>query len=138
MSEYVPVELRRLVRERANFRCEYCLIHEEDAFLPHEPDHIIATKHRGSTIADNLAWTCFTCNRNKGSDLASVDDSTGEIVRLFNPRTDVWSEHFELQHHGAILAKTSIARVTVSLLKLNRSENLAIRMLLARLNRKPR
>lgn len=72
MSEYVPAELRRLIRERAGHRCEYCLLHEEDAFLPHEPDHIIAVKHRGETTEGNLAWTCFVCNRGKGSDLASV------------------------------------------------------------------
>ena len=37
--------LRRLVRERADLRCEYCLLAEDDAYLPHEPDHVIATKH---------------------------------------------------------------------------------------------
>ncbi|MFM9062903.1 MAG: HNH endonuclease [Pirellula sp.] len=77
MSEYVPVEMRRAVRERASMRCEYCLIHEKDAFFPHEPDHIIAVKHRGLTDIRNLAWTCFLCNRAKGSDIASVDDSSG-------------------------------------------------------------
>jgi 5-methylcytosine-specific restriction endonuclease McrA len=63
MSEYVPAELRRLIRERAGHRCEYCLLHEDDAFLPHEPDHIISVKHRGETNEGNLAWTCFVCNR---------------------------------------------------------------------------
>jgi hypothetical protein len=29
MSEYVPAELRRLIRERAGHRCEYCLLHED-------------------------------------------------------------------------------------------------------------
>jgi hypothetical protein len=88
----VPAELRRLIRERAGHRCEYCLLHEDDAFLPHEPDHIIAVKHRGETTEGNLAWTCFVCNRGKGSDLASVDETTGEIVRLFQPRTDLWDD----------------------------------------------
>ena len=55
MSEYVTAELRRLVREGAIQRCEYCLLHEDDAFLPHEPDHIIAVKHRGGTTERNLA-----------------------------------------------------------------------------------
>ncbi len=82
----MPAELRRLIRERAGHRCEYCLLHEEDAFLPYEPDHIIAVKHRGQTTEGNLAWTYFVCNRGKGSDFASVDETTGEIVRLFHPR----------------------------------------------------
>jgi 5-methylcytosine-specific restriction endonuclease McrA len=138
VSEYVPAELRRLIRDRAGHRCEYCLIHQDDAFLPHEPDHIIAVKHRGETIEGNLAWTCYVCNRAKGSDLASIDQTTGEIVRLFNPRTDSWGDHLELIKDGSIEAKTAIGRVTVALLSLNRPELLAIRELLAKSSRKPR
>jgi hypothetical protein len=138
VSEYVPAELRRLVRERAGHRCEYCLIHENDAFLPHEPDHIIAVKHRGDTTEGNLAWTCFVCNRAKGSDLASVDEATGEIVRLYHPRLDSWDIHMEMLTDGSVVARTAIGRVTVSLLNLNRPELLAIRKLLANLTRKPR
>ena len=104
----MPAELRWLLRERAGHGCEYCLLHEDDAFLPHEPDHIIAVKHRGETNEGNLAWTCFVCNRGKGSDLASVDETTGEIVRLFHPRTDSWDEHLELMKDGSLLAKTAI------------------------------
>lgn len=138
MSEYVPAELRRLIRERAGHRCEYCLLPEDDAFLPHEPDHIIALKHRGETTEGNLAWTCFVCNRGKGSDLASVDETSGEVVRLFHPRTDRWDDHLTLTKDGYLLARTAIGRVTISLLKLNRPELLAIRTLLAKSSRKPR
>jgi hypothetical protein len=138
MSEYVPAELRRQVRERSGYRCEYCLIHEDDAFLPHEPDHIIAVKHLGATTEGNLAWTCFVCNRGKGSDIASVDGATGDIVRLYHPRTDKWEDHMELSIDGSVVARTAIGRVTVSLLKLNRPELLAIRKLLAISARKPR
>ena len=86
MSQYIPAELRRQVQARAGQRCEYCLLHDDDAFLPHEPDHIIAVKHHGKTNEANLAWTCFVCNRAKGSDLASIDDVSGDIIRLLNPR----------------------------------------------------
>ena len=138
MSEYVPAALRRLVRSRAEHRCEYCLIHEDDALLPHEPDHIIATKHRGETTEMNLAWTCFVCNRAKGSDLSSIDIETKQLVRLFNPRIDHWNDHFTLQSDGRIEPLTEIARVTEFLLHLNRSELLEIRRLLARTSRKPK
>jgi hypothetical protein len=47
--------LRKEVRERAEGCCEYCLLPEEQAFFPHEPDHIIATKHGGQSTIDNLA-----------------------------------------------------------------------------------
>jgi HNH endonuclease len=137
MSEYVPAELRRLIRERAGHRCEYCLLHEDDAFLQHEPDHIIAVKHRGETNEANLAWTFLVCNRGKGSDLASVDETTGEIVRL-QPRTDSRDDHLELMKDGSLSARTAIGRVTITLIKLNRPELLAIRSLLAKSIRKPR
>ena len=69
----VPERLRRQVQERAQRRCEYCLIHEADMYYPYEADYVIAEKHGGPTSLENLAWACFYCNRFKGSDLASVD-----------------------------------------------------------------
>ena len=86
---YIPTALRRKVRKRADNRCEYCLLAEGDAFFAHEVDHIIAEKHGGRTIADNLALACFDCNRFKGSDIASIDATSGEIIPLFNPRLQV-------------------------------------------------
>src|SRR6202034_3365463 len=74
--------LRNQVRDRARNLCEYCLLPE--ALLPaHEPDHIIAPQHRGLTTIENLALACFDCNRRKGSNTASVDPDTGEVVQLF-------------------------------------------------------
>ena len=82
----IPERIRRQVQERAQGRCEYCLIHEADMYYPHEADHVIAEKHGGPTSLDNLAWSCFYCNRFKGSDLASVDPTSQKIVILFHPR----------------------------------------------------
>jgi hypothetical protein len=118
VSGYVPVALRALVRQRAAGRCEYCLFQEADALLPHEPDHVIAIKHGGRTEEGNLAWTCFACNRAKGSDLSSIDNETGRLVRLFHTRRDRWARHFRLEY-GVIVPKTAVGRVTVSLLQLN-------------------
>src|SRR5947209_18462187 len=92
----VPERLRRQVQERAQGRCEYCLIHEADMYFPHEPDHIIAEKHGGPTALENLAWSCFTCNRFKGSDLASIDPISRRVVTLFHPRRQRWQRHFRL------------------------------------------
>jgi hypothetical protein len=86
MSKAVPASLRALARDRAGGCCEYCLLHEDDAWISHEPDHIIATKHRGRTEESNLAWTCLACNRHKGTDVASIDEATGRVVRLFHSR----------------------------------------------------
>jgi hypothetical protein len=67
---------------------------EEDAFFPYEPDHIIAVKHGGMSTLENLAWACFDCNRFKGSDIASLDTVSGDLIPLFNPRIHSWQEHF--------------------------------------------
>lgn len=127
----VGTALRAEVRSRAKQRCEYCLIPEGFTLLSHEIDHIMAAKHGGASTADNLALSCTLCNKHKGTDLASIDPETGELERLFNPRGDQWHEHFELRS-GQILARTSIGRVTVRLLQLNRLERIAERVLMLR------
>jgi hypothetical protein len=123
----VSAALRREVRERAGERCEYCLLAESQSFFPHEPDHLIAKKHGGGTLFANLALACFDCNRFKGSDIASIDLVTGEIVPLFNPRTQRWSEHFRLYEDGRIAPITAIGRVTETLLRFNLPERLLVR-----------
>lgn len=107
----VSAALRREVRERAREHCEYCLLAESQAFFPHEPDHLIALKHGGETSSANLVLACFDCNHFKGSDIASLDPQTGELVALFNPRTQKWSEHFQL-NGCRIVGLTATGRAT--------------------------
>lgn len=108
---------------RADYLCEYCLIHEDDTFFGCEVDHIISEKHGGLTREDNHAYACLVCNRKKGSDVGSIVPETGELVRLFNPRTDRWGDHFGLSPLGllgiTILASTPIGKVTSQLLGMN-------------------
>jgi len=137
MSEQVPAVLRSFVRRRANRRCEYCLLHDTDASVPHEPDHIIARKHRGPTAAKDLAWACAACNGQKGTDIASIDAETEELVRLFHARREDWPLHFRLEG-AAIMPLTAIGRVTEFLLQLNRFDRLANRRWLLRAGRYPR
>ncbi|MEL7051652.1 MAG: HNH endonuclease signature motif containing protein [Cyanobacteria bacterium J06634_6] len=108
----IPREMRRQVAKRADYLCEYCLISEEDTFLGCHVDHIISVKHGGSMTFDNLAYACVVCNRQKGSDLGSIDWKTKNLVRFFNPRLDQWSKHFYLQE-ARLISRTSIGEVTV-------------------------
>jgi hypothetical protein len=126
---YVSATLRRQVYERAEDACEYCLMPEIVALVSHEIDHVIAEKHGGQTDEGNLALACTICNKYKGSDLASIDPEDGEIVRLYQPRQDCWSEHFQLRE-GEIIPLTAIGRVTVRLLQFNRRERVVERTLL--------
>ena len=95
-STYITAELRRQVVARADHLCEYCLLHEDDTFFGCEVDHVISEKHGGPTREDNLAYACMTCNRNKGSDIASLVPGTDTLVRFFHPRRDHWRDHFRL------------------------------------------
>ena len=123
---YIPAALRRQVEERANNRCEYCLVPNSVSFFPHEIDHVIPEKHGGKTDADNLALTCWRCNRHKGTDLGSYDPETGEFSFLFNPRKQKWSEHF-VDENTTIHGLTPEGRTTVKLLQLNNDERLGER-----------
>lgn len=135
-KQRIPETHRRQVRDRARGHCEYCLLHDEDAYFPHEADHIIAEKHGGPTVAENLAWACLTCNRNKGTDLASLDPINGRLVPLFNPRRQKWTRHFRVD--GArIEPLTAVGRVTVFLLRLNDPERVTERRMLMAAGRYP-
>lgn len=118
MSTFFSKSLRKQVAKRANYRCEYCLVSEQDTYFGFEIDHVISKKHGGTDSADNLAYTCFLCNRHKGSDIGSLNNETGELVRFYNPRTDRWTEHFALQN-AQIVPLTDIGLVTLRVLQLN-------------------
>jgi hypothetical protein len=121
--------LRDQVRQRAGDRCEYCRLPQECTTLPHEADHIRSQKHRGPTTLDNLCWACARCNDFKGSDASSYDPLTGELVPLFNPRTDVWRDHFEWRG-ATLVGKTKSGRASIELLQINRQERVEHRRLL--------
>ncbi|MGL6345005.1 MAG: HNH endonuclease [Waterburya sp.] len=125
-STYISAALRRLVEERAEYRCEYCLLSVNLSFFAHEIDHVIPEKHDGKTDADNLAYTCWRCNRHKGTDLGSFDPETGNFSFLFNPRKHNWSEHFQLDKFQ-IIGLTPEGRTTVKLLQFNTAERLVER-----------
>lgn len=126
MSQRIPKALKQLIRERAIQHCEYCGVHEDDCVLLHRLDHIVARKHGGETVLENMAWSCFWCNSHKGTDLTSIDPDNGRIVRLFHPRRDDWDEHFQVRA-GRIFPLTAIGRVTVRLLQFNCPETVMSR-----------
>lgn len=93
---------------------------------PFQIDHIIARQHCGSSDLDNLALCCIHCNRFKGPNIAGIDSNTGEIVRLFHPRRDIWAEHFQWSG-GELQPRTASAGVTVQLLLMNDPEVVNLR-----------
>ena len=131
MTTRPSAELRRRVVARADECCEYCLMPQELTASLHQVDHVIAEKHQGETTLENLALSCALCNRRKGSDIGSLDPSTGRYVGLFNPRAQGWDDHFEVDA-SRIVGLTSVGRTTVEFLRLNAVERLAERTELIR------
>jgi hypothetical protein len=123
MTTRLSAELRRQVIARANNCCEYCLLPQELAASTHQVDHVIAEKHGGQTVLENLALSCTLCNRRKASDISSLDPLTGALVPLFNPRMQSWSAYFRLDgvHIEGVTAE---GRTTVAFLQLNVMERL--------------
>jgi hypothetical protein len=122
----IPGWLREDVRNRANSCCEYCRIPEEEflAATVFQAEHIIAQVQfkKGDPRCDspdNLALACPRCNQHKYKKTSGTDPATGEIVSLFNPRTQSWSTHFLAQPSGHISGLTSEGRATVKVLKFN-------------------
>ena len=136
MSSYVSEDLRRLVAIRADFLCEYCLIHEDDTFYGCQVDHIISVKHGVPTEPGNLAYACTFCNRQKGSNIGSILSQTGEFVRFFNPRVDRWAAHFRLDG-STIEPLTGIGEVTARILGFNTIERLLERETLVMMHSYP-
>lgn len=75
----------------------------------------------------------FVCNNKKGPNLSGIDPDTGELTRLFNPRTDTWNAHFWLESDGLIVGLTPIGRTIAYVLGVNVAVRVQIRRVIAQL-----
>jgi len=110
---YVPKALRERVHAQARRRCGYCLTAEAIVGVPMEIEHIIPESLGGATEDDNLWLACSLCNDHKNDRIAALDSLHGDIVRLFDPRHQLWSDHFAWTTAGdQIIGITPIGRAT--------------------------
>ncbi|MBW7959698.1 MAG: HNH endonuclease [Anaerolineae bacterium] len=122
----IPAALRRLVIKRANNHCEYCGLDQISQVATFHIDHVIPTASGGETSPDNLALACVSCSLRKGARLSATDPQTGAEVPLYNPRQEVWRDHF--QWDGVrLVGTTPTGRATVFALAMNRPTVLLIR-----------
>jgi hypothetical protein len=113
--------LRRIVAERSRYRCGYCLTAEEVVGTLFTVDHIVPESVGGTTTAENLCLSCWSCNLIKSDRIAAIDPLTGETSRIFHPNTQRWTEHFTWEADGLlIVGLTATGRATVNALRLNR------------------
>lgn len=118
---------RKMVRERAGNRCEYCLLHQDFSPLATlQIEHIVPRKHGGTDDPQNLALACIDCNLAKSSNIAGIDPDTSQMTALFRPRDASWDDHFEIRGRY-IVGKTAVGRTTVAVLNMNSEEQIALR-----------
>lgn len=119
--DYIPKALRERVASRSGHRCGYCRTATFLVGTTFEVDHIVPESFGGRSDEDNLCLACPTCNGHKSNRITAVDPSTHEVVPLFDPRHQVWTEHFAWNEEGdRILGSTPTGRATVEALQLNR------------------
>ena len=112
--------LRKQIRAEAGNRCGYCLSLQKYVLGKLEIDHIIPQAKGGTDDPDNLWLACRLCNGYKGIQTTAFDPKTAKTTRLFNPRQQKWSQHFQWNSNGTqIEGKTAIGRATVNALQLN-------------------
>ena len=123
----IDTATKRLVRQRASQRCEYCGLHQDHSPLATlQIEHINPKKHGGTDDDENLALACIDCNLAKSSNIAGRDPVTSQLTLLFHPRQDRWVDHFEWD--GVyVVGLTAIGRTTVYVLNMNSEFQLELR-----------
>jgi HNH endonuclease len=128
---YIPVAIQRAILELSKNYCEYCVLPSNFSTDFFHFEHIIPVVLNGKTELENLARSCGICNNNKRDKIEHIDPLTQQIVRLYNPRQDIWSDHFQWSDDDLyIIGLTPIGRATIALLKLNRINATNLRKLL--------
>jgi len=130
--------MKDAVRLRANHLCEYCHASEQWQYVQFTVDHIVPLTKGGIDKLENLALACFHCNRQKSNKISGTDPQTGKNTPLFNPRCDVWKDHFTWSSDSLqMIGLTAIGRATINALNCNRERLLLIRASDRSVNRHP-
>lgn len=128
----VPPDQKLLVKERANFCCEYCLSQEDFSPDTFSIEHITPRSKGGTNDLENLANSCQQCNSHKFTSTEVIDPLTGELVPLYNPRQNKWHHHFAWAEETThVVGLTPIGRATVAKLRLNRTGVVNLRRVLS-------
>jgi hypothetical protein len=116
----ISAVVRARVRAEARNRCGYCQSSQRYVLGVLEIDHIIPKACGGTDEEANLWLACRMCNSFKGSQRTARDPLHGRRIRLFNPRRQQWSRHFQWSEDGRrIIGRTACGRATVIALQLN-------------------
>ncbi len=127
----VSASIRSKVEERANKLCEYCQSPLEFSSDPFSVEHIFPISKDGTDEVENLALSCQGCNGHKYTKTEGFDSISQTTVTFYNPRKDVWREHFAWNEDFIeIIGLTAKGRVTIKSLNLNRPRIINLRRIL--------
>jgi hypothetical protein len=129
---------RKFVIERAQGCCEYCWSQLSFSPSPFAVEHIIPSIKNGTNDLDNLAFSCSGCNGHKYDRIDAYDSLSGELVPLYHPRQQLWSNHFVWSADFVEIIGTSpVGRATIDCLCLNRPGVVNFRRVLSAMNLHP-
>jgi 5-methylcytosine-specific restriction endonuclease McrA len=72
----IPQNIQTLVRQRANFLCEYCHSPEFLSTAPLTIDHLTPQSLGGADDIENLALACRRCNERRYNFTTGIDPET--------------------------------------------------------------
>jgi HNH endonuclease len=127
-----PLSFQRRVRLRVGNCCEYCGIPQAGQEASFHVDHVLPRRDGGPTTLENLALACVSCSLRKGARTEARDPLSGDLVGMFNPRTQGWADHFAVASDFSILGATATGRASSALLQMNRPVALEIRRRVSR------
>lgn len=111
---------RQRVAVQARFQCGYCRTQEVVSGIPLTVEHIFPKAQGGTDDEENLWLSCRLCNEAKGVLVEAIDPQTGQMIPLFNPRLQTWSEHFAWSNEGVhIIGLSASGRATILALEMN-------------------
>jgi 5-methylcytosine-specific restriction endonuclease McrA len=124
----ISQEVRDRIREQASNQCGYCRSLQKYVLGVLEIDYLVPRTIGGTDNEDNLWLACRLCNSYKGIQIHGQNPKTDRKVKLFNPRQQKWSRHFEWTEQGMkINGITTCGRATVFALQLNNSNAIVVR-----------
>jgi hypothetical protein len=128
----IPDGLRTEIITQFGYRCAYCQTQQQISGVRLTVDHIVPESLGGTTEKRNLCLACWDCNLYKAARVSVFDNQSQQEVRLFHPQIQTWVDHFEWSPDGSlVLSKTTVGRVSITALRMNRAELVISRKLWA-------
>ena len=114
---------REAARRRADFRCGYCGVREEDAGSRLTIDHYKPTSQGGTDELINLVYCCHACNNFKGESWFGSDAPD----HILHPHLDDLTQHIAENAERLLVGLTQTEQFHIACLHLNRPELTAYR-----------